>query len=249
MINNNMAETKPGRLLPLRGLYNLRDLGGYPLKGGRRVRWGLLYRGGDFDAFTPEDRDVLEKRNIKTIVDFRDKEERDLLPDGTIGTVTGSRWLPIDAGNIPGMTGSRTKSAGEALMEKLYRILAEQARSQYREFFTILSNPANTPLLFHCSAGKDRTGLGAALILSALGAERETVFEDYLLSAECLKGKYQTWIASDPCLESLMSVRRPYLEAAFDTIDRNYGGMDRYLRDELGADPGLLRDLYTETGY
>jgi protein-tyrosine phosphatase len=241
-----MEETKPGRLLPLKGLYNLRDLGGYPLKGGRQVKWGLLYRGGDFDGLSPEDRELLEKRNIKTIVDFRDKEEQTLAPDGAIGTVTSIRWLPIDAGSILDMTRISTNSEGEAVMEKLYRILAEYARSQYGEFFALLSNSANPPLLFHCSAGKDRTGLAAALVLSALGAGRETIIADYLLSEECLKGKYQTWIASNPGQEPLMSVRRSYLEAAFDTIDRIYGGMDRYLRDELGADPELLREMYTE---
>jgi protein-tyrosine phosphatase len=247
MIDDNIPEVKPERILPLRGLYNLRDLGGYPLKGGRRVKWGILYRAGDLAPLSPDGRETLEKRNLKTIVDFRDQEERDLAPDGTIATVTHTRWLPIDAGNTTDLTGAG--SGGEAMMETLYRILAEYARSQYREFFAILSNPTNTPLLFHCAAGKDRTGLGAALILSALGAGRETIMEDYLLSRECLKGKYRARVAKKPSLEPLMTVRRSYLEAAFDTIDRNYGGMDRYLRDELGADSGLLRDLYTENGY
>jgi protein-tyrosine phosphatase len=218
------------------------------MKGGQ-VKWGMLYRSGDLCDLQAEDRRELEKRNLKTVVDFRDQAEREAAPDGVIGTVVSTHWLPIDAGNMMDLAGVGDSADGEALMEKLYRVLAGEARSQYREFFRILSDPANAPILFHCSAGKDRTGMGAALTLSALGVSRDIIIEDYLLSAEYLKGKYRAWLSADSHLEPMMSVRRRYLEAAFDTIERDYGGMDRYLQDELGASPGLLRELYTENGY
>jgi Protein tyrosine/serine phosphatase len=112
-------------------------------------------------------------------------------------------------------------------------------------FFQTLANPANAPLLFNCSAGKDRTGIAAALVLSTLGVDRETVFTDYLLSEVHLKEKYKSQIEEDPASEPFFTVQRNFLEAAFDEIDTRYGGMESYLRKQLKVDTELLRELYT----
>jgi protein-tyrosine phosphatase len=231
------------RFLPLEGLFNVRDLGGYAAGKGR-VKRGLLYRAGDLHTLTGGDRAVLEGRRIKTIVDFRDSAERDYAPDAKLSTVERNRWLPINAGSFD--LGLKNGAAMETLMEELYTILADQAREQYREFFSLLAAPPNLPLLFHCSAGKDRTGFGAALVLSALGVDRETIYGDYLLSAQGLAGKYTGIIEESPYLEPIFSVRRAYLAAAFQKIEDAFGGMDRYLREELGADGEALRKLYIE---
>jgi protein-tyrosine phosphatase len=234
------------RLLPLKSLYNVRDLGGYSAAGDKQVRWGLLYRGGDLHGVPDGDRAVLTSRNLKTIVDFRGQNEKEKAPDDSLPTVTSIRELAIEAGNILDLTRTQRGITGEALMEELYHSLVSSARDQYREFFELLAEPQNTPLLFHCSAGKDRTGLAAALILSALGVSRETIYDDYMLSAEYLEGKYTDWIAASPHLASMVSVRRTYLDAAFQTIDSLYGGMDRYLREEIRAKPDRLRELYLQ---
>ncbi|MDR3138614.1 MAG: tyrosine-protein phosphatase [Treponema sp.] len=236
--------TAPERLLPLKGLYNVRDLGGYAGAEGKQVRWGLLYRGGDLHGIPEGDRAVLAGRNLKTIVDFRGEKEKEKAPDDALPTVTCTRELAIEAGNILDLTRAGQGITGEALMEELYRHLVSIAREQYREFFELLAEPQNTPLLFHCSAGKDRTGLAAALILTALGVSRETVYADYMLSEEYLEGKYTEWIAASPHLAMMVSVRRSYLAAAFQTIDTLYGGTDRYLREEIKAKPERLRELY-----
>jgi protein-tyrosine phosphatase len=177
-------------------------------------------------------------------VDFRSEAEISETPD----MITAGRKaeLSIDAGNILTLCRAGEDDSGEFLMEELYRRLAEEARPQYREFFAILAEKGNAPVLFHCSAGKDRTGLAAALVLSALGVDRELIYRDYLLSAECLAGKYRVLIEAEPDIEPFMSVRRSYLEAAFAYIDERCGGVGRYLKTELGADSDLLRDLYTE---
>jgi protein-tyrosine phosphatase len=234
------------RLLPLRGLYNVRDLGGYPAAGGRQVRWGLLYRAGDLYDVSGEDRAILAGRNLKTIVDFRSGKEKEKAPDDPLPTVIRTRELAIEAGSMLDLVRERQGITGEALMEELYSLLVSEARDQYREFFRLLEDPQNIPLLFHCSAGKDRTGLAAALILSALGVNRETIYADYMLSAECLEGKYTDWIAASPHLAPMVSVRRAYLETAFHKIDASYGGPDRYLREEIGTEPERLREIYTE---
>ena len=113
----------------------------------------------------------------------------------------------------------------------------------YKEFFSILSEKENAPLLFHCSAGKDRTGIAAALLLSALGVDRETVTEDYMLSAEHITKKYEFITREHPELKPLTTVRKEYLETAFRVIDEEFGGIERYLIDNLEVD---LDKLYTE---
>jgi protein-tyrosine phosphatase len=210
------------------------------------VRWGLLYRAGDLHGISEGDRAVLTDRNLKTIVDFRGKKEKEKAPDDPLPTVVHTRELAIEAGNILDLLRARQGSSGEASMEELYSLLVSEARTQYREFFGLLEDPQNIPLLFHCSAGKDRTGLAAALILSALGVDRERVYADYMLSAKYLEGKYVDLLASFPDLASIVSVRRSYLESAFCKIEDAYGGIDRYLREEIGAEPDRLRAIYTE---
>jgi protein-tyrosine phosphatase len=184
--------------------------------------------------------------NLKTIVDFRGGKEKEQAPDDPMPAPVRTRELAIEAGSMLDLTRAERGIFGEALMEELYSLLVSEARHQYREFFGLLADPGNTPLLFHCSAGKDRTGLAAALILSALGVNRETVYADYMLSAKCLEGKYTDWLAASPHLAPMVSVRPSYLEAAFRKIEDDYGGIDRYLREEIGTDPERLKAAYTE---
>ncbi|GHT53889.1 protein-tyrosine-phosphatase [Spirochaetia bacterium] len=253
MTNN---EDENPRLLPMERLFNVRDLGGYPVgdrAARRQVKWGLLFRAGDLNDPSDGDRALLEKKGIRTIVDFRGMGEVTQAPDCKIATVKKTYALPIEAGNMVELSRVGKEVSGEALMEGLYRIMVSDARSQYREFFKILSDKdgtaseaAHAPLLFHCTAGKDRTGLATALILSAIGVDRETIYQDYLLSGVYLKDKYRAWLERDPHLESVLSIRRSYLEAAFARIESDFGGMEHYLGTELGADTALLREFYTE---
>jgi protein-tyrosine phosphatase len=244
---NEPEKTAWNRLLAAKGMYNVRDIGGYAAGEGRQVRRGIFYRAGELYKLSGEAKALLESKNIKTVVDFRSKEETENAPDDLVSTVLHTHKLHIDPGNMTTLSHADTDVSAEGSMGKLYDILATEARPQYREFFRILSDPENTPLLFHCSAGKDRTGLAAALLLSALGVDRETIFADYMLSAEYLKDKFAEYYALFPHLESVFIVRPDYLETAFARIENTYGGTAAYLREELGADSGLLRRLYTET--
>jgi protein-tyrosine phosphatase len=234
------------RLLPVEGLYNIRELGGYPAAGGKRVKWGVFFRSGDMAGITAGGRKVLEKAGIRSVVDFRTDAERAGAPDGEIGAAAKTLRLVIDGGSIIDLSRTGAETDGPALMKTLYRAMVDHARPQYAGLLKFVSEPENTPVLFHCSAGKDRTGLAAAFILSALGAGRETVIADYLLSAKYLEGKYRELIQSAPSLLPLMTVKRSYIEAALNRIDEAYGGMETYLRAELGAGLEELRRLYTE---
>jgi protein-tyrosine phosphatase len=234
------------RLLAAKGMYNVRDIGGYAAGEGRQVKRGIFYRAGELHRLSGAGKALLESKNIKTIVDFRSKEEMENAPDDVLSGVLHIHQLSIDPGNMTSLSHIEAGVPVEDFMLELYGILVTGARPQYRKFFRILSEPENTPLLFHCSAGKDRTGLAAALLLLALGVDRETVYADYMLSAEYLKDKFAEWCFSSPHLKPVFTIHRDYLDMAFARIEDSYGGTSAYLREELGADTGFLRRLYTE---
>lgn len=233
------------RLLPLEGAYNVRDMGGYALGGGRRFIWGKVFRSGDLDALTPDDLAILAARGLRTVVDFRDDAERLNAPDKLPPTVKDVYALPIQPGALSALRSLPADADQVVMMQVLYRALVREATDEYREFFRVLAHDASAPVLFHCSAGKDRTGLGAALLLVALGADREVIYHDYLLSAEYLKEKYRPYL-EDPAQANLFTVRREYLEAAFAEMDEHYGGAENYIVRELGADPDRLREIFAE---
>jgi len=245
--------TEKQRHIPLQGLLNTRELGGYPvIVNGeqKQVKWGLIYRSGSPENMNAGDKALLESRNIKTVVDFRSIDERSASFD--LSTMVKKVELPIDAGNLMGTvlkTGewnyNHSAEGAEAEMGQLYSILAVEGIPRYRTLFSLLSQPDNTPLLFHCAAGKDRTGLAAALILHALGASMETIMEDYLVSTEYLRPFWIRYADSYSHMLPYMKVKEEYLLAAFSALE-NYGGIDRYLTNELGANINLLREYYTE---
>jgi len=245
--------TTTQRLLPLKGLLNTRELGGYPVTIGqtqKQVKWGLIYRSGGPEYMTPADSAMLEERRIKTVVDFRSGNERTALFG--LSSLVQTLELPIDAGNLMGTildTGkwnyNPSAQGAEQEMLKLYSILPEEGLPRYRELFSLLSEPDNAPLLYHCSAGKDRTGLASALILHALGASMETIMEDYLASTENLRPYWETYGKDQPQMLPYMIVKEEYLLAAYSTIEK-YGGIGSYLKKELEVDVNLLRELYTE---
>lgn len=237
------AKTEQPRHIRLEGSYNTRDLGGYPAAGGKRVRSGLIYRSDDLSHLTATDLLIIEGLGLKTIIDFRGQHERREALNRIAPSVRSERRLAIDAGNMIDL-GKLNVENGAEMMEAVNRSLVNGAQRQYREFFELVSRPENLPALFHCSAGKDRTGLAAALLLSALGVEREVIYRDYLASAEYIAPKYAGRVVQNPGQAPLMTVQRSYLEAAFDEIDTRYGGVDNYLRKQLQVDVQALRNIY-----
>ncbi|MDR2079515.1 MAG: tyrosine-protein phosphatase [Treponema sp.] len=236
--------TNHERVLPFESIYNVRDLGGYEAAGGRRVKWGLVYRAGDFNGITGRDGELLKSLGLKTIVDFRSGEERDTAPDPEFAAEEFI-GIPINAGNMTAIKSHRDSFSYKDIMKDLYRSLIRDLTSEYALFFKVLAGSAKTPLLFHCSAGKDRTGVAAALFLSALGVERRTVYEDYELSVPLLKERFRPLIKTQPELLDMVMVYHEYLEASFTQIDEQ-GGMETYLTGKLGVNLTALRDFYTE---
>lgn len=251
------------RLLPLEGGQNFRDLGGYQTGDGRHVRWGLLYRSGSMHHLTPSDFKYLHQLGIRTVCDLRDNRERAnepvAWPTGRAPTVFARDYLmeQTDIG-IPTSTRRWTVQHARAVMRDQYTRILPRFAPQYRQMFSELL-AGHAPLAFNCSAGKDRTGVAAALLLTALGVSRRTVVQDYLLSNQYLDtqralqaakdgaGEWKT--LPDGVLRVFLSVDRSFLDSMFQMMTMHKGGVAGYLRSEMGLgakEIKQLRAMYTE---
>lgn len=236
------------RCIATDGAPNLRDLGGYAAAGGKTVKWRTVYRSDDLYDLTDADLDVLSSLGIRLIVDFRTRHETLLSPDRLPSTARESVNIPIDAGKIMTRFREENLNAGKTrgIMISVYRDLAHDFQPAFRRFFELLADDANLPLLFHCTAGKDRTGFAAALFLTALGVQRETVMEDYLLSVVCLEKRYREGVDYDEVMRPLYRVEPEFLGAALDVVDSRFGGPENYLVNCLGVDIEAFRKRFTE---
>lgn len=172
------------RLLPLQGGSNFRDLGGYPAANGKHVRWGLLYRSAAMPKLTNADDGYLSSLGIKTIVDLRSVDERQLSPTGWRAK-PNPKYIAVDyPGNVLFDRLRRYDGPDrEEVTERLYAEFPALLRQEYKTVFhELLAH--HVPVVVHGGAGQDRTGIAVGLILSALGTPREAIYDDYLLSTE-----------------------------------------------------------------
>ena len=236
------------RILPLEGGFNFRDMGGYSTADGKTVKWGKVFRSDEMGRLTTADLDYLNNIPLLTVVDFRSKYEIEAAPDKVPASVVNTYELMINPGNHSGIgdIDKLSEANGEEFMKEMNRAMVSDPAiiDTYKTFFALLQDEKQIPLIFHCTAGKDRTGLGAALFLASLGVDEKTIFEDYLLSNQLLEAKYKSYTDSLPQLKPLFEVRPQYLRAAFDTIKENHGSIEKYLRDALDVDTELIKRLY-----
>jgi protein-tyrosine phosphatase len=255
------------RFLPFSGVDNFRDLGGYPTKDGSRTRWGRLYRSGHLHRATDEDRQQIFQLGITKLVDFRSDEERKKEPD----RLTSDHGiiivrLPIQENGKPPLSEEiRQRIKNRELngldpnhkMKQMYRMLADDYSQQYQDFFHALLESDGSPILWHCSAGKDRAGFAAALLLKILGVPDDVILEDYLLSQGNVTplGLRFLSIALMRGLKAARFARRmnevdaSWLMKAFDTIDDNWGNFELYRSEALKLtqrDINRLRTIYLE---
>lgn len=233
------------RRLPLRKGKNFRDLGGLRSTDGREIIPGQLFRADDLHSLCPEDLDCLAAIPIVTVIDFRSESERLRLPDKLPASVRHYLHFPIVPGRLEPWNpeqGLREKG-GHRFMMDIYRSLVTDLdnRLVYQEFFRRIQNPEHTPLLFHCSAGKDRTGMAAAFILFALGVDEESILEDYLHSNICLAGKYDRQIAEKPERAPIFFAEPDYLHTAVAAMKEKNGSVEQYLVNALGVDIDAMR--------
>lgn len=260
---SNQRESQ--RRVELTGQDNFRDLGGYEAADGRRVRWRHLYRSGELTELSDGDVEKLAELGIRTVVDLRGEAEAakkgpDRLPPGA-----SLRPIAIEPGDLSAILGPAFATGDfsvvpEDLLHEINRAYIRDWRSKLAALLHVVADPANRPVVFHCTHGKDRAGINAAILLSALGVPWETVMEDYLLSnvqrrEQADAGLHtmresaarQRGISPDEVdmanIRGLFFVHASYLGAAHDEITTRYGSVEAFLRDGIGWSDADLRRL------
>lgn len=216
---------------------NLRDMGGIATASGQRVAPGRLWRSSHFAELTPSDAPAVEALGLRCVIDLRGAVEREKAPSRLARLRLREVHLPIEPRAMGALRDLRAAGAVDeqalvAVMAEVYRRFVRQHAGVFATFLRLLGDDATPlPLVFHCTAGKDRTGWAAALVLLALGVPREAVVADFMRS----NGRWRMQgEASDWAL--LASVRADYLGFAFEEIERGWGAVDAYLAEALGQD-------------
>lgn len=253
------------RALPAASVLNLRDLGGIALGPGRQVRAGAVLRSGQLHGLDAAHDATLAALGIRTVVDLRTADERSSAPDRL---PPGARLFVADVlGDDPGVAPARLRALlgdpveaerllgggkAEELFAQTYRqmVLSPRAGAAYRAFLETAADDAARPVLFHCTAGKDRTGWAAAVLLLVLGASRDTVRTEFLAVNPVVRVAFRPYVqgyldaGGDPEIASaIIEVRTRYLDTALDAMDERWGGLDGYLRNGLRVPDAALRRL------
>ncbi len=244
-----MIDKSRPRFLDLETGHNVRDLGGYRASNGRTIKWQMLLRSGYMSRISEDDGAALRALGIHSIFDFRANRERESHPTRWHLNTPTKLWTRDHIHSVGKLDQSnpkhdRTKADMQDRMIDIYRALPFEQCESYRALFAQLAR-GNSPILFNCSAGKDRTGLAAALIMMLLGVSYEDILEDFLLSNQVIDGliiyfqstsRFSSLTQADQ--DRLMPIFRAepeYLSAAFDAIMSQHGNIDTYMRDVLGV--------------
>ena len=250
--SDNILSQPSARLLMsessvLQGVSNFRDLGGYSGSDGCRVRRGRVFRSDHLASLTQDDIAHLQALALTHSIDFRGVAERAALPYQVPGvenlalsiepTVVQRLRARMAAGQTP-----TTEDTVEVMCETYRGFVHDHGHTFARFLRHLLMHP--TPVVFHCTAGKDRTGFAAALLLSVLGVERGTIMQDYLLTNQLYR-RIPALEGSGPAhvMEVVWQVRPAFLQAAFDVIEREYGGLVGYLSGPVGMQSKELQQL------
>ena len=252
-----IARVENDHVLLIDGGMNFRDLGGYRTAEGRTVKSGVVYRSAELSHVTPEGFAQLKSLGIRSNIDLRSTDERKAQPiqwPADMGVSVHQTDYPMDMAPFIAVFSKGTPTAEETrtLMAGFYKQVPFTFAPQYANLIRqVLEDGA--PVVFNCSAGKDRTGVAAALILTLVGVPRETVTQDYLLSNTYYKPSAQT-ASDDPAaamfrrlppdvVQALMGVDARYLDSAFAAIEAREGGWKRYVEQDLGLTPTDLAQL------
>jgi len=234
------------RHIDLPGGYNIRDLGGYTSRDGGHIRWRKIFRAGLITHIQPEGDDLMKGLQLTTICDFRATDEQAANPDHWYELDKLNRLsFPVGDGRPDKLEWLKTENLIDGDGHHLYksnRSYVTTHQSRFRNFFEVLLDEKNYPLLFHCTAGKDRTGFASVLLLTALGVDWDTIIEDYLLTNKYLnafaevtsKGIAKESGIAQPLVKSIFQARESFLKGALDAIRESYGTIDVFLEKEIG---------------
>ncbi len=254
------VDSEQRRVAQLEGGHNFRDIGGYRNANGLRVRWGRVYRSGTMAMLTDADQHYMASLGIKVICDFRSSKERKVRPTRWSESHAVDHWSRDHESSVGELVAAIThpEASAAAMRERMiaaYRHLPYEQADSYREVFRRIA-AGDLPLIFHCSAGKDRTGIAAALLLTLLGVPRDKVIEDYLLTERFFERGCRLVISDptssrfasvDPAIwEPMMRAETGYIEAMFDTVLQRHGSVEAYLEQQLGVDAAMRERIRRE---
>jgi protein-tyrosine phosphatase len=261
-------ELEYDREIHLKGTSNTRDIGGYQTSDLRTLRWRQIIRSENLSRLTASDFQKLEEIGVKTVIDLRTDKEHDQAPTVWLGD-NPPRFFHFPVGdahndwfNAQRKLMNRNRFTAEQALDHMvegYRMIAEEGPPSYQKLMDLVLDQSNWPVLIHCNAGKDRAGVAVTLILEALGVDRETIMEEFLLTNEMSRtekkaiflskkrkhssnGKRSRMGPSASAWFPIVGVQREMLEAFYASVDEQYGSMEAFLT-EMGVDQDARRKL------
>jgi protein-tyrosine phosphatase len=249
---------RTSRLVTLQGALNFRDLGGYPTAEGGEVRWGQVYRSAALHRLTTADLIAVADLGLQVVYDLRSADERErspsILPDGI-----RTEWLPIGgrAANTQGLSdlivaGSLGEVPEDFLLQ-IYEAMVRDAAPTFGQLLTMLAASDGMPALFHCTAGKDRTGMTAALLLSLLGVDEQTILDDFELSAVLYTDQQMSRLRLRRRIEDdgmdldhyrrVFGAPRESMATVLTGLGERHGSIEAYLLDEAAVTPEVIATL------
>ena len=249
MADTTISSDSP-HVVAIDGGNNFRDIGGYTTTDGHMTKWGMIYRSAAMNNVTPKGFEHMQALGIHTNFDFRSTDERTQAP------VNFPTEMNVDVHAVdykmdmkPFMTafssGHITGEQARSLMANFYKDLPFSFAAQYKDMLRAIIN-GHTPIVYNCSAGKDRTGMASAIILTLVGVPRETVMSDYLLSnkyyvpqqpkpGQAIDRSIAFFMSMPKDVQAaMMGVDASYLNSAFASIEARDGGWNRYVHEDLG---------------
>ena len=244
------------------GIKNVRELGGLKTADGKIVKSNMLFRTAELSNATEEDIKRLCDFGIKEIFDFRDSYEVNKDPDLEVPTAK-NHHLPALPPLAPydDLSDDELKELFEQSVEKIFKIIykdlaeSENAISAYKKFFEIILSSNGAPILWHCTQGKDRTGVGAILLLTALGVPLDAVMEEYFITNEVMQTEFERAVTmgADPItistFKTVMFVHKECIDIYIDSITKNYGSIGNFIKTALNVSEDAilkLQDWYLE---
>lgn len=237
------------RIIELEGAFNVRDLGGLPTTDGYEVRFGKLFRSDALGRLTDQDMALMQRYGISTVLDLRTDDE--IMEHGIARLVAnGTRHVHIrlmEQDPAEPLPSHPSRTLGE-----LYSHMARTGPARFVETITFLGQSSNMPTVFHCAAGKDRTGITAALVYSVLGVDREDIIRDYVITEEAMQRVIARLSLSEQAQEGARQVHSSYLHAEDETLrtfltwlDETYGSPVRWLLNS-GMKASVIDNLCRE---
>lgn len=246
-------------------MINFRDIGGYKSSDGRVVKKGLFFRSANLVNLSKNDLQMLKDLNIKTIFDFRDESEILSSPSDIVENINYIRIpaMPQLKSNIAQLGSIKEmmenmfdkNNAFELLKEAYYNLPVNTPA--YKELVKLMQNDSNLPILMHCTAGKDRTGVGSAIILMILGVNRSSIVEDYLKSNQSAKDSINEILSVQPELKNvpkdklkyIFGVNETYINEVFKRIDTDFDSTEDYLLKEFNLTKDDIKNLQSKYLY